>query len=290
MTDAPQAPTPPAADAPAVETPAAPAPAQPQVSPQFQALAKKEQAIVKRQQELKRMEEELKGKESQVKSWEEKKARAKLSPLEALQELGLSYEEITQFILNDKKPTPDMEVKSVREELQKMREEQEERARQERESQESQTKEQQAQQVEQYKVDLGDYIQANAEKYELLAKEGQDAVELVYDTIYTDWQQKLAKYNEAGRVGRPPKVISTEEAAQLVEGYYEDKIETLMGTKKFSTRYQKAQAQEPGAPPTAPTTMAKTLNNGLVQPSSPSSLPAKNEADRIARALKALGD
>jgi hypothetical protein len=40
-------------------------------------------------------------------------------------------------------------------------------------------------------------------------------------------------------------VISTEEAAQLVEGYYEDKIETLMGTKKFqrATRKLKRKSQ-----------------------------------------------
>lgn len=279
---APQAPTPEAST-----EPTAPAP-QP-VSPQFQALAKKEAAIVKRQQELKRLEEELKGKQQQYSSWEEKKSKAKTNPLEALQELGLSYEQITQYILNDKKATPDMEVASVKDEIAKIREEFERKQKEEREQIEQHTKAQQEQQIAQFKADLGDYIAENSEKYECLAMEGDDAVELIYDTIRTDWQTKLEKYEEGGRIGRPPKVMSTEEASELVEKFYEEKADKFFSLKKFSSKYQKAESAEPQPGQAPQPQMPKTLNNGLVQPSSPTTLPPKNEQERIARALAKLG-
>lgn len=280
----------PAPEAPQLDTPVAQAPAAEApkpVSPQFQALAKKEQAIVRRQQELKRLEEELKAKESKYNTYEEKRARAKLNPLDALQELGLNYEEITQYILNDKKPTAEQSVESVKEEMRRMREDYEKAQREERETQEKRAKEAQEQQVQAFKADLGDYIKTNADKYELLNLEGDEGVELVYETISTDWQNKIKRYNENGRIGRPPKMISTEEASDLVEKFIEEKYETAYSkANKLKNKFGKAPEAEA---PQAPGQMPKTLNNGLIQPSSPSSLPAKNEQDRMARALKALG-
>jgi hypothetical protein len=92
--------------------------------------------------------------------------------------------------------------------------------------------------------------------------------------------------------------MSTEEACKLVEGFYDEKFDKAFErSKKLQGRYAKAQAQAQSPDPNvlnpppglAQAQMAKTLNNGLIQPSSPSTLPPASEKERLERALRALG-
>lgn len=270
------------------ETPASPK--QEQVSPQFEALAKREREIVRRMNEAKKLESTIAEREAKAKELETKYSK-KMSPIEALQAHGYSYEEATQFILNDSKPTPELEVKSVKDELRQMREDYEREQKAQREAQAKELEQSRAQAVATYKADLADYITENAEKFDLVAQDGEDAVNLVYETITEDWQKKLEKYEASGRVGRPPKIMSTEEAVGLVESFYETKMDDFYSkSKKLQNKYTKATPPEPPpADPKAPAAQPKTLSNGLVSPSAPQFVSAATEADRMARALKALG-
>lgn len=267
------------------------APKEEPVSQRFEALARREREIRRQAQEAKQREEALKERETKYQSFEEKKAKARLNPLEALQELGLTYEELTQYIINDQKPTADMEVKSVRDEIRKMREDQVRLQTEAKERQEKEIEQSRAQAVENYKADLADFLAEHAETYDLVANLGDQGVDLVYDTIQTDWQKKIEKYEANGRIGRPPKIMSTEEAVKLVEDYYEQEMDSYYSkSKKLQSKYARTEAAKPAgdvAEDPAPSP-ARTLNNGLISPSSPGLVSAQTDADRMARALKAL--
>jgi len=85
-----------------VETEAASQP----LSPQFVALAKREQAIRKARQELK----------SQQEAWEREKAayvnleQLKADPIKALNELGLTYDKLTELQLSQLNPDPNQQL------------------------------------------------------------------------------------------------------------------------------------------------------------------------------------
>lgn len=258
------------------------------VSREFEVLARREREIVRKMQEAKQREKELEEREAKYKSFEDKRSSAKSNPLEALKELGLSYEDLTQFILNDQKPTADMEVRSVKDELRQLREDQKRQQQEAAERQKKEAEQAQAQAVENFKLDLGEFIETNAADYELLSLHGAQGVDLVYETIQTDWSQKLEKYEANGRIGRPPKIMSTEDAVKLVEGFIEKQTEDFYGkSKKLQSKYARAGA-EPGAAPGAPAPTTKTLNNGLLSPSAPSMVSAQTDQERMARAMKAL--
>src|SRR5271166_1356124 len=83
----------------------------------FAALAKKERAIQKQLAEVKQ-------REAKAKEWETLKASAASNPLKALEVLGISYEQLTNYILNGQKPTADLQVKQVQDELAKLKQDQ----------------------------------------------------------------------------------------------------------------------------------------------------------------------
>lgn len=225
----------------------------------FAALAKKERAI---QQQA----TALKEREAKLEAFENIQRTATENPLKALEILGISYTQITDFILNDQKPTADLQVTSVRQEMEAMRKEralEKEATKKAQEDEHSRT-------LKQFHAEVDNFIATNAEQYELTAL--YKGAEIVQATI----EQHFALTQ---------KVLSIKEAADLVEAYFEDQVRAASSAKKFQAK----QAPEtPGQPKKEmERTKAPTLNNGMVS-SAPSLLPAKTEADRINRALAAL--
>ena len=68
----------------------------------------------------------------------------------------------------------------------------------------------------------------------------------------------------------------------MVESYLEDEAKKASGAKKFASKATETKKEDAPAPK-----QTKTLTNDM-QPTSASVLPAKNEQDRIKRALAAL--
>jgi hypothetical protein len=106
----------PEAPAPAPE----PAPEKPRAD-RFALLARKEQDLLRKQQAVKQQQQILAQQAEQLRAFEQAKKQALLNPLDALKQLGLTYEQITEFVLNDNKPTPNAEVMSVRQELEEFK-------------------------------------------------------------------------------------------------------------------------------------------------------------------------
>lgn len=258
----------PEAPAPAPE----PAPEKPRAD-RFALLARKEQDLLRKQQAVRQQQAQLARQAEELRAFEQAKKQALLNPLDALKQLGLTYEQITEFVLNDNKPTPNAEVMSVRQELEEFkraqREEQEKLLEQQREMQ---TREQQAI-IESFREEVGEYVSQHAETYELTNLYG--GANLVSDVIEEHFKQS-------------GKLLTIPEAAKLVEEHYEDLARKAQQTKKFAVTQQKVASTQAQTAAPAPR-MGPTLSNDLSAnvaagvPKSP-----RSDADRIAAALARL--
>lgn len=257
----------------APESPApAPEPEKPRAD-RFALLARKEQDLLRKQQAVKQQQQILAQQAEQLRAFEQAKKQALLNPLDALKQLGLTYEQITEFVLNDNKPTPNAEVMSVRQELEEFkraqREEQEKLLEQQREMQ---TREQQAI-IESFREEVGEYVSQHAETYELTNLYG--GANLVSDVIEEHFKQS-------------GKLLTIPEAAKLVEEHYEELARKAQQTKKFAVTQQKVastQAQTAAPAPKLGPTLSNDLSANVAAgvPKSP-----RSDADRIAAALARL--
>lgn len=239
------------------------------LSTQFAALAKKEKAALNRQREaeakLKEAEEKLKVYEQ----FENKKKAAKTNPLEFLSEAGLTYDEITEFMLNGgarhRDKTEVLEEKFNEFVESKKREEQERI-----EKEKAALKAQEEKVIAEFKKSVNKFLTDNTDKFELINL--YNAQELVISTIETHFENKQ-------------EILSNEVAAQLVEEHLEEEIKKLANSKKFSGKLTVSSDQK------QPQQQKNSVTLPSSQPTSnvPSMLSAKTEEERLRRALAALG-
>jgi DNA-binding transcriptional MerR regulator len=258
----------PEAPAPAPE----PAPEKPRAD-RFALLARKEQDLLRKQQAVKQQQQILAQQAEQLRAFEQAKKQALLNPLDALKQLGLTYEQITEFVLNDNKPTPNAEVMSVRQELEEFkRAQREEQQRLLEEQREMQTQEQQAI-IETFREEVGEYVSQHAETYELTNLYG--GANLVSDVIEEHFKQS-------------GKLLTIPEAAKLVEEHYEELARKAQQTKKFAVTQQKVASTQAQATTAAPR-IGPTLSNDLsANVAAGISKSPRSDADRIAAALARL--
>jgi hypothetical protein len=239
-------------------------PKQPIGADRFAALARKERQIQKQLSDLKTQQ-------SRLTSIEQARKEAAVNPVKALESLGLTYEQITNFILGGNKPTPDLEVKAVRDEVDRLRQEQATRDQAQQEAAKRQAEKEYNDIITDFNGEIKGYIAANKDQYELTSM--YQGEEIVYQTI----EQHFANSG---------KIMTIKEASDLVEQYFEGEVRRAQGTKKFQAQPKpevKGQSQrESVAKQSSP-----TLSNEMTS-SAPSLLPAKTENDRIQRAMAAL--
>lgn len=239
-------------------------------SPRLLAIAQKERANLQRRMELKRYDAQLRQREAQVHQYEQLKSQAKLNPLKTIEALGINYTDLTNFVLNNGKPTPELEIGAVKSELEQMKQAQIQREQQAR-SQAKQRAEQEVKEViDDYRQSVNTFVTSNPNDYKLINK--FDAQDMIVSTTH--------EYFERTKRAGNPKILSNKEAADLVEQYLRDQV-----TEGHSL-LQPPQAQpEQGE---AQRTQSKTLNNQMLS-SAPSLLPSATENDRLKRALARLG-
>jgi hypothetical protein len=236
------------------------------LAPKFAALAKKEKEIIQRQRATKELEAKIREREEKLAQSEKGRPA---NPIEALQRAGYSYDDAVNFILNGQKLTPDQEVKSVRDEIQAFKADQEKKEKLREAAELAKQQSQYEETIENFKQEINGFVDQNASEYELIKI--NEASHLIYDTIEEHFT-------------RTKKVLSTKEAADMVEAYLEDQVKKVAATNKFKSKImpqaapkQEEQSKEP----------SKTLSNSMTS-SAASLLPAKTEQDRMQRALAAL--
>lgn len=252
------------------------------MSAKFAALAKKEKIARMAHAQAKQKEQTLAERERAIaereRLWDEE---FKQSPLEAIKKRGYSYEDLTKAALNDGKFDPEVEVRGVKSELQKFKEEQVEKEKRAKEEALEAQKRQEEQTVNTFKSNIKATIEKNKEKYELTSLYEADG--MVFETIEEHFRQTTAEGS--------PKVLSIDEACELVEKYLESELDRAASTsKKFQSKYQAIKAKEDAAAQKQSSgKTTTTLTNESSLSAAPSLLSTATENDRIKRALAALG-
>jgi len=258
------------------ETAAQPKPAE--GANRFAFLAKKEAAIVRQRHELKAQMEAMTSQRSEMEKLRAeidevkgRKASYRSNPLAALEDAGLSYKELTDFILNNNTVSTESQIKALQDKISEV-ENARQRDHQEREEHSKrQAADREVQVIAEFKNEISNFISSKKDDYELTNL--YESGDLVYDTVEAYFE-------------KTSKVLSIPEACQLVETYLEKQVEKSLQTKKLGSRFQKPAEesiakQDPQAP-------RRTLNNQNYTSSTPSLVSPKVENDRMSRALAAL--
>jgi hypothetical protein len=242
------------------------------LSAKFAALSRKEQQIRQREQQLKvqsQQFEQMRQETERLKQeFEQYKQAVKQNPLQKLQEEGLSFDDLTNMQLNGQNPTPEMQIKRLREELSREYKSEVENLRKQYEAdKQAAIAEKQQQALNSYQQQISDVVASNSDKYELINL--NEAQSLVYEVAEEF-------YNSNG------KILSVEEAADYVEKYLEDEAKKLFNAKKLNAQ----QKSEPGKKAAQP---APTLSNNLSADSgAKSSNKAMSREESLAEAARAL--
>lgn len=211
------------------------------IAPRFALLAKEEKRL---QEERKRISEERKNPEYQeFLEFKKIKASAKNDPLSVMEKLGLTYDELTDYVISGKH-TKDPSVKALEDKLAKMEAEAKEReAKAKKDYEEAE--------LNHFRETIKNECLKNTEDFELVNL--HDAHGLVYNVI-----QK--HYDNTG------KVLSINEAAKKVEDYLETETQKFQGSKKLQKLFGvSAKAAEADTSTKADTfsmhSMTQTLSN-----------------------------
>jgi hypothetical protein len=258
------------------ETAAQPKPAE--GANRFAFLAKKEAAIVRQRHELKAQMEAMTSQRSEMEKLRAeidevkgRKASYRSNPLAALEDAGLSYKELTDFILNNNTVSTESQIKALQDKISEV-ENARQRDHQEREeAAKRQAAEREVQVIAEFKNEISNFISSKKDDYELTNL--YESSDLVYDTVEAYFE-------------KTSKVLSIPEACELVEKYLEKQVEKSLQTKKLGQRFQKPAEESIAKSDTqAP---RRTLNNQNYTSSTPSLVSPKVENDRMSRALAAL--
>jgi hypothetical protein len=280
VTPAPVTQAAPTQDASATPTPettpvqAAPEPKQEKLGVAYAKLAREQKAAREASEKLKSERMAIEEKAKVVEEFEQAKANAGKNPIEALKLLGLTPEQVNDYLLSTGEPDP---VEAVRSELEEFKRAQQEAQNRYLEEQRKAVEAEQAATLDQFKGQISQFIESNPDKYELTQTWGaQSAVFELIDATYTQTN----------------RVLTIEEAADQVESYLDSEVSKLTATKKFSAKLA------PAVPPTDPKaktshqTGKKSLSNQLSPSTSaakPKALTAKEREQRaIAAGLAAM--
>lgn len=224
------------------------------LSPKFAALAKREKAVREAtrafQAEKAKLQEQLKEIEA-AKSWKESLTK---NPLQVLQDAGITYDQLTQIMLNQP-PQGDPELLKIQKELEAVKAAQE----QERQRAEQHQKSQYEQAKKQMAIDAKAYIASNPE-FEAIANGGDEAIEAMVALIEHD-------FNEKGSIPSIEEVAREIEDALVEEEF--NRVQRAMNLKKIQAKLKPpvppAEAEQTPAPQAQTPQTQTTLSNRMVQ-------------------------
>jgi|SRR5271165_247136 len=256
------------ADKPAVEEKAP-------TSDRFAALARKERMLTQRSREIKSREEEIAKSLKRVSEFDSYKTQGKY--VEALQLLGLTQDDLLNFIANGQKPSPELEVRKVQQEIEALKKQQADEKKQAEVARVASIEREYKEASAEFDVEIKDFMKANADKYELInMHEGASIVRATIEQHYKNTK----------------KMMDLGEASDLVESYLEEQIKRSQQAKKFQAK-PNGQSEQPSrssgekGSSQAPRSASPTLTN-TVSSSAPSLLSPRTEQERLTRAMAVL--
>lgn len=186
---------------------------------------KKFTALSHKEKELKQREAKLEEKLKEFQSADMLKSQLKETPLKLLEEAGISYEDLTEMVLNEGSPTTEMMLKKIKEEsmseIEKLRQEYIDDKKAEETAKYEQT-------LENFQNEIVSFVNDN-EDYEFIR--AQDRSDLVYEVIDLH-------HEETGRI------LDIKEAADAVEQHLYDKAKELAKIKKLGFKLTEEQQEQ----------------------------------------------
>lgn len=223
----------------------------------FQTLTRREKMLVDREKAAK---EEL----TALSNLKKMKEDAHLNPMPLLEELGWTFEDLTQMVLNDNQPPAERKAKILEERLAKIE------AERQKDLESRQTAEEEAV-IEAHKDEIKKHVTTKGDDYELI--QANDAYELVYDVIE-------AHYEEHG------EIIPIADASDKVESYLEEQAKKLLSLKKFRSQTEETTEASP-SPDAKPDASTKTLTNTAANSITPPEKPTAYLSDEESKARAA---
>lgn len=266
------------------------------VSSRLEMLIRREQQAIARERSAKSAESEVTRLKAELETERARIARfnsVKSNPKLALDEMGLTYDEITKAMLQDGELPPEVEIKKLRGDLDGIKKERENDRVQAMEQSRLQAQANEEKAVSDFKTEIGTYVADNASRYELINFDSrQDEVYELIDAHYTRTQAAHAK--ELELEGKNPsqaigKVMKIAEAADKIEEYYEKhelekkkltKLQSIWGAMPKETlarAVNEAKQTEVKKPPTRTLT-----NNSSAQGLKPTTTRISDEDKRVA--------
>ncbi len=260
---------------PNAKTPEAPKKPDEKESQRFAALARKEKAAREAEARLSAKEKTLSEREAKAKAFEDAKTNKDYA--KAAELLGLTYEEWTNYLLNDKKLTPELEVKSVKQEIEELKKSLSEKDNKAEEARKKAAQDEYNQAITEFTKEVNDFLLTNKDEYELIAL--TNTQEVVLAVI----EQHFQATSKAGE----PKLLSIKEASDLVEADLVEKASKAAATKKMQAKSKPQETKKEDPKQTTFTQQSRTLSNSMTSTSGQSA-PARTEEDRIKRAMALL--
>lgn len=259
------------------------APATPdKVSSKFAALAKKEKAALAKLEAAKAREAEIAAKEAALAAREAKLSEfetvKQTNPMKALEMMGLTYQDLTQTVLNGNEITPEMQINNLRKEVESFKEQQERLAKEQAEAAAKRQAEEEAEVLQSFRSEIESFVKSQGSKFELIQSFNQ--ANLVYETID-------AQFQKTGRL------LSIAEASEMVEKYLEGEIEKALNVPKVKSKISPpAPASEAKKPASFANAFgpkpAKTLTNAASTAAMQSKPQVLTERERLERARARL--
>ena len=233
-------------------------------SRRFAQLAREQKKLRQERDEMKRVQQELDARKNTVSSYDDLQKLARENPYEVMQKLGLDYEALSRQVLQDGEITPEQkmagEMKRLRDEIDSMKAERAELVKQE--------------EAKKYQDTYGRFVDEiktfvdNTNEFDFVkANNAYHVVAEVMQEHYNSTQD----------------VMSYDDAAKMVEDYYEAEAEKYLKVPKLEQRLKERYApaktepvagQEKEEVQTSEKTPPKTLTNTQVQ-RAPGDKPAK---------------
>lgn len=194
----------------------------------FLRLTRKERALQQAQSELKAKQAEIEKLKSEYDSFLERKAKLRENPYDALEMLGVTYDDLTTALLEHGKPVD--KLTEIERKLQELEQRESKAKEAERLAKERELEENRQKTVETFKGNLAKFIDSS--EYELI--KANEAGDTVFEVIQ-------AHYEATEKQGKPT-LLSFEEACKLVEDHLESQLPKLLELNKVKSRLQ---PQEP---------------------------------------------
>lgn len=189
----------------------------------FMRLTRKERALQQAQSELKTKMAEIEKMKAEYDGFLSRKSKLKENPFDALEMLGVSYDDLTQALLSHGQPVDKLTELEKKLAAFEERENQKKEAEQSAKQQELEATRQKT--VEGFKDNLAKFIDTS--DYELI--KANEAAETVFEVIQ-------AHYEETEKLGSA-KLLSFEDACKLVEEHLESQLPKLLGLNKVKAKF-----------------------------------------------------